>query len=284
MPTRFAQAIPPKARAVARKSCVLLVLLCVFGTPCLVKAQDAKTILHNMTAAYQGLNSYQGSANVSDRQLLSGGKLLAEGSFTSSIIYQKPNKLRIQFSMPTGGRTVYYDGSTLTLYQSKLENYSSVRVTAADLKQLAPALFKFKVASKLDVLYFLSGNDLPATLTGFERKPDQSRNGKQVYVVTAREPTSNPKFSYNWTWYIDKQSSLLDRIEARLSGIPQRAKVVQGKKVVVKEFLIDRVLVQTIINPQPNSRIDNKVFVFVPPAGSSKVDTPGAQPPVGRGK
>jgi outer membrane lipoprotein-sorting protein len=265
-----------KSREVAVRTLLKLLPLCILAVPKIAEAQDAKSILHNMISAYRGLTSYQGQASVSDRHMLSGGKLLAESSFTSSISYLKPNKLKIDFAMPTGGRSIYYDGATLTLYQDKFRSYSTAAVVAPDLQKLAPALLKFQVASKLDVLYFLSGNEIPSTLTGFERKPDQTRNGKLDYVIAAREPTSNPKYSYFWTWYIDKQTNLLDRIEARLPGIPQRATIMQGKKSTARVILIDRMLAQNIVNPQPNAKIDSRTFVFKPPPGSSKTVAPPA--------
>ena len=241
-------------------------------------AQDAKTILNNMVGAYRMLPGYQGRATVTDRHSVNGGGVLAESSFTYALLYQKPNMLKIEFTMPSGGRQVYYDGTTLTLYQSQLQTYSSASIPAADLRQLAPALLKFQVSSKLDVLYFLSGYDMPPTLSGFERRPDQTRNGRPVYVVTAKERTVNPKVAYGWTWFIDKQSNLLARIEARLSKIPQAVRVRQGKKSVVKQITIDRLLYHNILEPQTNTKIDNRLFRFTPPAGSTKVEPPAANP------
>jgi hypothetical protein len=57
----------------------------------------------------------------------------------------------------------------------------------------------------------------------------------------------------------------------------------QGKKEVTKDILIDRMLVQNIFNSQANPKIDSKTFVFIPPAGSAKVEPPNG-PPTGRGK
>jgi outer membrane lipoprotein-sorting protein len=260
-------------------------LAVAFALPCTgsAQAQDAKTIVRNMVAAYRGLNSYDGRATADSRQTLPNGRIISETSFATRMIYRKPNSLKIEFTMPTGGQTVYYDGSTLTLFQDRTLTYTSVPVTAANLRDLEPALLRFQIGSGLDALYFLSGRDLPAAISGLARKPDQTRNGRPVYVVTGKAAGRTPSRPIVWTWMIDKQTNLLVKVEGRLSSIPQRIRILKGKKAVVKEIMLDSLLTQNIADAKPNAAVSDNTFVFVPPAGAKRQET-AASAAAGKGR
>ena len=234
-------------------------------------AQDARTILQNCINVYRGLNSYKGQASADMRETLPNGTLVYEDSFTTTLSYQKPNKLKLDFAMPTGGRTIICDGGNLIYYQSKAQTFSSTPVRAANLMQLSVPLLNFQVASRLDTFFFLAGNDIPASVTGFTRKPDETRNGRPVYVIVAHEPSKTTKAPITWTWMIDKQTNLLARVEGRLAGVPRKVRIVDKNKAVMKTITVNRVLAQNIINPQPNPPLDPKTFVFSPPPNSKRV-------------
>ena len=247
------------------------VTLCFFSTSTPAAAQDAKSIMQSMMQAYRGLDSYDGRSSTERREALADGRVIYDDSSAVALQYQKPNRLKITFTMPTGGRILYYDGATLSLYQSRQQTYSAAPVSVTDLRKLAPDLLRFQVSSKLDVLYFLAGNDLPAALSGLARLKDDTRNRRPVYVVTAKETNPATKVSIIWTWMIDKESHLLARIEGRVLGVPQRIRGMQGKKVVLRDVQVNSLLAQNVIDAKTNVKLDSKFCVFVPPRGSKKV-------------
>jgi outer membrane lipoprotein-sorting protein len=216
--------------------------------------------MRGMISAYHGLRTYQGKANASMRAVLPTGASIAEEGFTTSLLYQKPNRLRIDFTMPVGGRSVYCDGTTLTYYQNRTQTYSTVPVTVHSLKDVLAELAKLKIASHFDTLYFLAGNDLPATVTGLQRGPDDMRNGRPVYVVKGQERTGAA--TVTWTWTIDKQTSLLAKVEGRTESTPVSVRVRQGATKGRRTLRVSTVLAQIIVDPQQNSAIDPREFVF----------------------
>ena len=157
--------------------------LLAFAAPGPANAQDAKTILQTMMKTYRAMTSYQGRSSVDHREILTNGRILINDSFGTILSYQKPNKLKLEFTMPSGGRTIYYDGAMLSYFQNRSQTYSMVPVKAAGLKELTDPLLRFQVGSKLDTLYFLAGKEFPSSVSGLKRLPDSTRNGRPVYVV-----------------------------------------------------------------------------------------------------
>jgi outer membrane lipoprotein-sorting protein len=241
----------------------LAVLLSCIGARS-VSAQNGKTILLNMIGTYRGLTSYQGRVNASLRQVLINGKTATDDGYTATIVYQKPNKLKLDFTMPQGGRTIYCDGKTLAYFQNRTQTYSTTPVDVADLRQLCAVLSKLQIVALYDTLYFLAGNNLPNNIVDITRKPDDMRDGRPVYVVSAHEKT--PSGVYTLTWMVDKQTNMLARLQGRTSNAPKTLKIIQKDKVVQRPVRVDRVSTQNIVERMPNSNINPDVFVFHPPA------------------
>jgi len=237
-----------------------VLMSCMGAQP--VCAQDARTILRNMIDTYHGLSSYQGQSSALTSITLPHGKVLFEIGLTTSLVYQRPNQLRLEFTSPRGGNSVYYDGSTLAFFLTRMQRYSTAPVSAANLKELGPVLLKLRIASRCDTLYFLAGNSLPLTVTDIKRQPDDIRGGRPVYVITAHEKT--PTALVAWTWMIDKQTNALAKIESRTTNPPGTMKFIQKKKIVSNTVPIESVISQSIISPKLNGNLDPRAFVFKP--------------------
>src|SRR3954468_2421837 len=71
--------------------------------PSPASAQDGKTILKSMMSTYRSLRSYHGQAIAAIRQTMPDGKAVTDQGFTTTFIYQSPNKLKLDFTVPSGG-------------------------------------------------------------------------------------------------------------------------------------------------------------------------------------
>ena len=260
------RALQPLRCTLLAKGLAAVLLLCLPGR--CVFAQDGKTILQNTINLYHGVSSYDGQASAMMRQSIPKGSVVSEHGFTTRLQYKKPNKLRIDFTMPQGGRSIFYNGTTLVYYQENTMTYSNAQVAVSSLRDVCALLAKLQIVSKYDTLYFLAGNSLPGNITDIVRKPDETRNGRAVYVVSAHEKAGSSV--YNLTWTIDKQTNLLASVEGRTTNAPDMVKMPKRGGGVM-QVRVDRTLDQNIISPRPNANIDEvKVFSFSPPQGAKK--------------
>lgn len=247
------------------------------------QAQDAKSIMQKMISTYQGMSSYEGSANADEQRRTSDDKILMEAAVSVKLFFKRPNKVKLDFSIPTGGQTVYSDGARITAYAEKPNSYSSVD-SAPTAQKMVVQLQRVRVQSAFDTLYFLCIGQLPPTMTNLTLKGAETVNGRPSYVVEAKMHIPSRVFTGPkgqqikmaeensiWKWWIDKETSLLKRIEARVPNVPQTVYVVEKKKRVQKVIHITVYRHQTILDPKVNPPLDDKLFVFTPPPGS--IDT-----------
>ena len=251
------------------KAAVLLALLWLCSSSSPVAAQDGRTILQKMIDAYRGLSSYQGQSNGTMRQALAAGGTISEEGFTTTLTYQKPNKLKLDFIMPVGGRTVYCDGKTITYYQNRAQTFAAAPAVAANMKEVSACLLKLQIVGRYDTLFFLSGNGIPTRLTAFERRPDAFRNDRPVYVVTAHEKTTGNDIA--WTWMIDKQTMMLARVEGRTWNAPGTVSLIVNNSRAVNKVRFEGILGQNILPPKLNTSLNPAEFVFRVPQNARNV-------------
>jgi outer membrane lipoprotein-sorting protein len=249
----------------------LAVVTCVLLTaaPCRSSAQDGKAIIQNMIKAYRNLESYRGLSKGTVRQESKKGELVSDEGFSTVLTYVRPNMLKVEFVMPSGGRAIYCDGHSITFFQNQNQTFAGTDKNMKDMHDVAAALLELQIAGRYDVLYFLSGNTLPSNVTGIQRMPDSLRNNRPVYVVTAHETTRNNDIK--WTWMIDKQTMMLARVEGRTWNRPGTVRLTINNSPARNKVPIECILAQSILTPKINEHIGENEFRFRVPQNFKSV-------------
>ena len=253
----------------------------------IVQAQDGKAVLQKMVKAYQTLDSYDGSATV-DVKVIGNqgaykGKNLQSQSLYAILKFKKPNRLMLEMKAPSGSRSVFCDGKDFYVYDT-LNNQYTRDPAPANTRELGLMLLRRAgIVAALDPLFFLTETTLPRELSSLKMAGTQKVNGHDTIKVTGVTQVAKlvrtlpdgrkvtlPAASRSWTWWIDKQTYLLHRVEGRDAnfkvGIPLR----QGKKVVLQPITATNISRHNVASATPNGASDEKVFVFQKPAKATE--------------
>ena len=253
------------------------ILMSVIALPS-AHSQTGQDVMNKMMSTYKNLNSYQSRANGDQIYTLAANdKPIAQAGTAVVMSYKKPNFLKLDFSTSKGGRSIYCDGTTLTVYDPSVMQYSKFP-SGSTIKEVAVNLQRVGVKALFDPLFFLTGEPLPKNLGKFSLKSTPNLNGKPVYLVVsdlttpAHEATSPqgkkatlPASTAHFFWWIDKSSFLLSKIEMRIPNIPQNISERVKKKVVTRLILTNMIIRTSISNAQANPAKELKEFAFIPP-------------------
>ena len=245
------------------------------------KAQDAQGVLQKMVKAYTDLSSYDGTANV-DTRILYKDKPLQERASTARMQIKRPNKFHLDITSPQGGREIYSDGKAFFVYDTL--NHQYIRSTApADMQAMLTLLLqRAGISANLDPLYFMGMKVLPKELSGFKLKSD-TLNGHPVFVVTGTTHTAPltvktksgksvtiPSATRYWTWWVDKTTYLMHKMESRSTEQKMQVGVRQGKKVVPTTIPVIQVIRNSVVEVKPNAPLADNLFTFIPPQGATE--------------
>jgi hypothetical protein len=248
--------------------------------------QDGIALLSKVMSAYQKLSSYAGEANVDTILLGPKGEIIKQVGSSSVMKYVKPNKLRLNFSTSAGTRTIWSDGTTLWVYDG-MPNLYTVGPSAPTLTAMLPLLLvRADVAAGMDPLFFLSQNTMPTELINVKLKGTGVFNGHQVYIVTG-VTNIKPKVirmldgrqltvptSY-WTWWIDRRTFLLHKIETATPHVTKQLMVKVGNREVPRTIVGTMLLRHTVSSSKPNTPLAPNEFVFrAPPSSMEKKAIP----------
>ncbi|MCW3053365.1 MAG: putative periplasmic protein [Chthonomonadales bacterium] len=255
-PTRFERSLHLSALL------TLLLLLAGGGT---AQAQDGRTILLKTRKAYQALNSYSGEAAVAlTIRTQQGGAFTGKSSSTMS--FQRPNKIHILVASTHSSRNIYSDGTTMSSYDLATNQYHTVPM-AGKQGDLLALLAREDVTSNLDPLYFLCGKSLPQDLTNIQRKEAAAYLGDHpVYIITGtiRTPTGKSSSTIHlgptssWTWWIDRQSFLIYQVETTTPNS------------TVGNFNGVLTIRHSVVKLQSNPVIPASEFDFTPPPNAAR--------------
>ncbi len=245
------------------------------------RAQDARAIMNKMDAAYQHADSYIGRANVDDSIIYNGAPIRSE-NVAVEIKARRPNKLFLNFSTRRGSRQVFSDGFNFTVYDPSPNRFSTVR-TAPTFAALMPILqLQAEVVATYDPLYFLSHGSIPPEI-GALQVSNGTYDGQPVYRVTgvvheaARQSLSatgsivkEPARNNNWTWWIDKKTYLLHKIEMTAAGKKMNASEVRAKTTANKIISVTVFLRHTVVSAGTTPAPADDAFVFHPPSSAQE--------------
>jgi outer membrane lipoprotein-sorting protein len=264
-----------KAGTVARLLTILLLCTGVSAS----RAEDGNALLRKMADAYQHLSTYEFHSNV-DFLVSANGRTMQSQSSSNVMQCKRPNKmvLVVYNTGPTGTRSIYSDGTTLTIYDAVPNHYYS-GPTASTFESIMRLLAtRARITANLDPLYFLCTNKLPATLRDIKAGNNTIINGRPSFVVmgtissgqgAVQKGNAVTTSVMHWTWYIDQQNYLLNKVEAHSDPIVTTLKPrVKGKGTPTKVSLVMN-LRHTISATKVNLPLDDGVFVFHPPAGAT---------------
>ncbi|HZP83043.1 MAG TPA: DUF2092 domain-containing protein [Chthonomonadaceae bacterium] len=267
--------------------CLAAVVQSAFSSlPAEAQAQNPRALLQKVSAAYQRLNTYDGTASVEISAFFKE-KMLQTRAMRVEMKMKRPNKLRLDFTMPTGTQTILSDGTNLFIYLASTNQYARYPTAPTIDAMLFPLLaVRAGVQASLDPLYFLGKKQLPAALTDLRFQGSNTYNGKPVFVVTGvttrprtvlRDKKGHqvvlPPSKQYWTWWINKQTSLLEKIEQRVPDLKMTVPARQGKKVTAQQIPVTQRMRHVVLTATANPSLADSVFTFTPPPGAVEVRT-----------
>jgi outer membrane lipoprotein-sorting protein len=267
--------------------CLAAVVLSAFSSlPAEAQALNPRALLQKVSAAYQRLNTYDGTASVEISAFFKE-KMLQTRAMRVEMKMKRPNKLRLDFTMPTGTQTILSDGTNLFIYLASTNQYARYPTAPTIDAMLFPLLaVRAGVQASLDPLYFLGKKQLPAALTDLRFQGSDTYNGKPVFVVSGvitrprtvlRDKKGHqvvlPPSKQYWTWWINKQTSLLEKIEQRVPDLKMTVPARQGKKVTAQQIPVTQRMRHVVLTATANPSLADSVFTFTPPPGAVEVRT-----------
>ena len=263
-----------------RHLALILTALALFVGTGSAQAQDARSILAKMMQLYQALNSYSGQANVDTMMIAQNGQTIKHIGLSSVMKLQKPNKIFLYFQTPVGSRNIYCDGVNFSVYDSTPNQFLTVPAPSDTVGLLKMLLARADVAAGLDPLFFLTQKNLPKELSSLKVKASATYNGHPVYIITGTtnatpvvfksgNTTTTVPTSY-WTWWIDRTSSLLYKIETMTPNIVKPVSFGSGASRTVKNVKGTLVLRHTVSELKPDANIAPSEFVFKAPKSATR--------------
>lgn len=259
---------------------LLLNVFALFAGIGTAQAQDARAIMLKTLQMYQSLSSYSGQANVDTMMLSQSGQTIKHIGSSAVMKLQRPNKIYLYFQTPIGSRKIYSDGANFSVFDATPNQYLTIPAPSDMPGLLKMLLAKADVAAGLDPLYFLTQKNLPKELSNLKVKGATTYNGHPVYIITgttnatpvvvktAKTITTIPT-SY-WTWWIDRTSSLLYKIETRTPNIVKPVSFGSGAARTVKNVQGTLLLLHTVSELKPDANVAASEFAFTPPRGSTR--------------
>jgi outer membrane lipoprotein-sorting protein len=276
MPLFQAPALRPISSLILRNGRLLrLILLTFMGLLSGIRtaqAQDGRSILLKTLHFYQSFHSYLGQSNVDTLMIDTSGQVVRHVGSSSIMKMQRPNKIYLFLQNSTGSRRVYSDGAHFSVYEATPNQYITVPMTGKDRELLTLLREQGKVITGFDALFFLTETSLPKELNSLRLKGSATFNGHPVYVVTGTTtaaPTAGkrgtPGATSNWTWWIDRKSYLLYKVETVTPNIVKQVSFGSGVQQVMKDVKGTMIMRYTVSAIKPDAGIAPSDFVFTPP-------------------
>ncbi|HXG25098.1 MAG TPA: DUF2092 domain-containing protein [Chthonomonadales bacterium] len=244
-------------------ACFWLVLLCSTA-----QAQDGNAVLKKMYAAYAALSSY--SQTASSTLIVRAITNQISGN-TSELRYKKPNLLYFSVTSPIYGTFIASsNGREQIVYQSLGNRYQKFSAPAS-LVQFMARVEPLGVRAILDPLYFLTGKRLENASGPAKLKGNVTLNGVPSYLVVApiKLPASAKGGTGTVTFWIDRKSYLLRKVQVALKNIPRKVRVrtIRNNKPVIqtKEVRTEETYTEVVQEMKINPPLGTSDFNYTPP-------------------
>ena len=212
---------------------------------------NAKAIdrLNAMGAHLRSLKAFTVTADVTAEEVLDSGQKV-ETANTVEIAARIPNKLRVASSSATRGRTIYYDGKTVTIFAEKLKYYGSFAAPATIDETIEVAAKKYGLEIPLADLFFM-GTD----------RFDTKSITEAIYVGPQRIG-----------------GVLCDQLAFRQPGVDWQICIERGKAPLPRKLVVTgtggdaaQPVRRSILSWKAGSAPDAAAFTFVPPKGATRI-------------
>lgn len=251
---------------------ILLTCVALLSGSRTAQAQDGRAILLKAMHFYHSFHSYMGQANLDTLMLAQNGQTVKHIGSSTALEFQRPNKIYIFLQNPLGSRAIYGDGTHFSVYEATPDQYLTVPMTGKQQDLLTLLRVHGNVVAGFDTLFFLMQTSLPNTLTHIQLQGPSSYNGHPVYVVTgmtnatpagSKSGAATPA-SY-WTWWIDRSSYLLYKVETKTPNVVKPVSFGAGQQTVIKNIKGTVVMRYTVSGIKPDANLAASDFVFTPP-------------------
>ena len=258
-----------------RRLTLLLTAMALLTGARTAQAQDGRTIMLKSMRFYHSFKSYLGQANIDTFMLAQSGKTVKHLGAMTSLKLQRPNKIYVHIENPAGSRTIYSDGLHVSLYEAAPDQYITVPTSGTQQDMLRLMRVHGHVIAGYDTLFFLTQTTLPKELSDIKFKEASTCNGHQVYVVTGTTTAASAlnKSGKNlpavpasyWTWWIDRNSYLLYKVETVTPNIVRSVSFDSGEKQINKDVRGTLITRYTVSEIKMDANISPSDFVFTPP-------------------
>lgn len=251
---------------------LILTLLALMAGSRTAQAQDGRSILLKTLHYYHSLHSYVGRANIDTLMFAQNGETLKHIGACSILEMQRPSKLYVSLQSPDGSRSIYSDGTTFSVYEASPDLYTTVPMAGKQTDILQMMRVYAGVSADFDALFFLVQTSLPKDLSDIQLKGTSTCNGHPVFVVTGTTHVAGsgktllPAY---WSWFIDRSSFLLYRVETKTPNIVKSVMLGTELKPFVRDVKGTLLIRYTVSELKPDANISSSDFVFTPPKTAS---------------
>lgn len=208
---------------------------------------DARAVMDRMTATLRGLSSFRMDARVSRDELVSYGYRLQRQE-RSSLVVQRPDKLRADIAGDIRNRSFVYDGKQLWMHSA--DDGVFIRTPAANT--LAGLLDNLLAAGidmpMIDVLYQGASGSLTEAVRGGIRVGDSAVDGVPCDHLAFRQA------EVDWQIWVEKGARALPR-----------------KIVITTRYAVGEPQFQAVLDWNLQPKIDAATFAFRAPEGTAEV-------------
>jgi len=215
--------------------------------PSQVVSPEAQAVLDRMGASLRGLDTFSIRADVTRDEVVALGYKL-QNNEQSTLVVQKPGKLRAETTGDERNRTIVYDGATLLMYSPDDQAY--VRTNAPDtLAALIPTLLDLGVEMPLiDVLYQGTVGTLTEGVRGGILVGQSEINGKTCDHLAFRQA------SIDWQLWVE-----------------QGARALPCKILITTRYEVGDPQYQAVLHWNLKPAITSSTFTFTAPEGATEI-------------
>ena len=212
-----------------------------------VVSAEARAVMDRMTATLRGLSSFRVDARVSRDEVVSYGYKLQRQEH-SSLVVQRPDKLRAEIGGDIRTRSFVYDGKQLWMHSADDEAF--IRTPAAStLAQLLDNLLAAGIdMPMIDVLYQGANGNLTEAVRGGVWVGESTVDGVACDQLAFRQA------EVDWQIWVQKGAQALPR-----------------KIVITTRYEVGEPQFQAELSWNLQPKIDAATFTFSAPKGSAEI-------------
>jgi len=209
----------------------------------------AQAVLNRMSATLNSQKRYDVTAHITRDDVLPFGYKLQHNEVARMRV-EAPSRLRLEVEGDIKDRTYVYDGAQLTTYAPDLNVYATTAAPST-LGELVRALLDAEVEMPLiDMLYHGNAGNLTEDVRVGIVVGDSQVDGVATDHLAFRQP------DVDWQLWVEKGAQALPR-----------------KLLITTRYEVGDPQYQAIMTWNLKPAIDAKSFVFVPPAGATRIES-----------